>query len=86
MVVSELQNKSTAKRQAPWQASSQWLHTLSRYWIHAAALRLGCASVDGAAMAADDVGELERVLVDLKRQLPEGHTLVAVIADEELDF
>ena len=58
-------------------------------WIRrraAAALRLGCASADGAAMAADDVGELERVLDDLKRQLPEGHALAAIIADEELDF
>ena len=58
-------------------------------WIRrraAAALRLGCASADGAAMAADDAAELERVLDDLKRQLPEGHALAAVIADEELDF
>ena len=37
-------------------------------------------------MAADGVGELERVLGNLKRQLPEGHALAAVIADEELDF
>ena len=38
-------------------------------------------------MAADDVGEPERVLDDLKqRELPEGHALAAVIADEELDF
>ena len=58
-------------------------------WIRrraAAALRLGCASADGAAMAAEDAAELERVLDDLKRQLPEGHALAAVIADEELDF
>ena len=37
-------------------------------------------------MADDDAAELERVLDDLKRQLPEGHALAAVIADEELDF
>ena len=37
-------------------------------------------------MADDDVDELERMLGDLKRQLPEGHALAAVIADEELDF
>ena len=59
-------------------------------WVRrraAAALRLGCASADGAAaMAAADVDELERVLDDLKRQLPEGHALAAIIADEELDF
>ena len=37
-------------------------------------------------MAADDVDELERVLDELKQQLPDGHTLAAIIADEELDF
>ena len=37
-------------------------------------------------MADDDAAELERVLGDLKRQLPEGHALAAIIADEELDF
>ena len=41
---------------------------------------------DGAAMADDDAAEPERILGDLKRQLPEDHALVAVIADEELDF
>ena len=41
---------------------------------------------DGAAMADDDAAELERMLDDLKRQLPEGHALATVIADEELDF
>ena len=62
------------------------LHLAGVQWIRrraAAALRLGCASADGAAMAADDAAELERVLDDLKRQLPEGHALAAVIADEE---
>ena len=37
-------------------------------------------------MADDDAAELERILGDLKRQLPEGHALAAVIADEELGF
>ena len=37
-------------------------------------------------MAADDVGALERVLDELKQQLPDGHTLALIIADEELDF
>ena len=37
-------------------------------------------------MADDDAAEHERVLDDLKRQLPEGHALAAIIADEELDF
>ena len=52
----------------------------------AAALRLGCASADSAAMAADDVNELERVLDELKQQLLDGHTFAAVIADKELGF
>ena len=37
-------------------------------------------------MAADDVDELERVLDELKQQLPDGNILAAVIADEELGF
>ena len=46
----------------------------------------GVALPDGAAMADDDAAELERILDDLKRQLPEGYALAAVIADDELDF
>ena len=49
MVVSELQNKPTAKRQTPWQAPSQWLCTLLAgfEWVR----RRAAAAQAGAARA-----------------------------------
>ena len=93
MVVSEFQNKSTAKRQAQ---RSRHLSgcTLAAQWCSgsSAAPRppFGSAAPRRTARrwppTTWDVGALERVLDELKQQLPDGHTLALIIADEKLDF
>ena len=91
MVVSELQNNTTSRRQKPEKSSPQWFRTLQQWCSRSGGAPpppygSAVALPDGAEMADEYAAELERVLDELKRQLPERHALAAIIADEELDF